>query len=120
MFEFPKSQRLLRRLDFKETLDNGVKVVNPYLVVLATPSKGGKSVRLGIIVSKKVGNAVVRNKVKRRLREGFRTLPKSNFPDLDVVVIARHRASNAATEDLIKSLRSGLHRIRDKVQAEGA
>jgi ribonuclease P protein component len=68
---------------------------------------------LGLIVSKKVGNAVVRNKVKRQLREAFRL----QRPDLaltthgDLVVIARPDAARATLAELERSLAACLRRL---------
>ena len=62
-------------------------------VLLATPGEAAESRRLGISVSRKVGNAVVRNRIKRGVRDRFRRqrglLPES----VDLVVIARPKAN---------------------------
>lgn len=71
-------------------MDNGHKTVTNTLVMIAVPSQGPAS-RIGFIVSKKVGGAVTRNRVRRRLRELFRQLPARPV-GMDIVVIARHSA----------------------------
>lgn len=102
MFEFSKQQRLLRRLEYTNTMDNGVKVVTHHLVMIGRRNRGNVS-RVGFIVSKKLGGAVTRNRIRRRLRELYRTL--SNKPkDLDIVIIARHGAINADFEALGQTL----------------
>lgn len=53
--------------------------------------------RLGVTVSRKVGNAVVRNRVKRRIREWFRREGAQQAPGLDLVVIARPPAARLAS-----------------------
>lgn len=116
MYEFPKSNRILRRLEYKDLLRDGVKVVDPNLVLLGSKSSSGTS-RMGLIVSKKVGIAVVRNRVKRKLRERFRVL-KNDIERLDFIVIARHRAKGASTKELINSLDRCLYRLGKKVCAE--
>src|SRR4029450_2669524 len=68
---FPREVRLLRRRDFLEVQERGKKVTAGPLVGLGAASAGGKS-RLGLTVSSKVGTAVIRNAVRRRLRELFR------------------------------------------------
>jgi ribonuclease P protein component len=71
-------------------MDSGQKVVTQALVMIAVPSHGPTS-RVGFIVSKKVGGSVIRNRVRRRLRELFRQLPARPV-GMDIVVIARHNA----------------------------
>jgi ribonuclease P protein component len=54
--------------DFRRTTRSGVRVGRPTLVVHAGPNPDSRGVRVGFVVSKQVGNAVTRNRVKRRLR----------------------------------------------------
>ncbi|MBI2560128.1 MAG: ribonuclease P protein component, partial [Planctomycetes bacterium] len=68
---FPKSERLLKRKEFQSVFDEGRTFRNNELLVYALPNGMNKS-RLGLVVGKKVGNAVRRNRVKRILREAFR------------------------------------------------
>ncbi len=76
-------------------------------------------VRVGIVVSRKVGNAVVRNRVRRRLREALRETLKDGVaekatnrsrPSFDLLIIARPSAAEADYHELGRSLRSGLAR----------
>jgi len=62
-------------------------------------------VRVGIVVSKKVGNAVVRNRVRRRLRELLR---KTHLPSCDLMVIARPQAAAASYRELARDLAQAL------------
>ncbi|MFK7766578.1 MAG: ribonuclease P protein component [Mariniblastus sp.] len=68
---FPKFARLLRQADFDSVYQGSVFAADDVLVILARRNKLGVT-RLGLSVSKKVGNAVVRNLWKRRIREAFR------------------------------------------------
>ena len=69
-------------------------MVSPFFVVLVNssvePQEDGP--RLGVTVSRKVGNAVERNRVKRRIREWFRRTRASLAPDVELVVIARRQS----------------------------
>lgn len=77
-----------RRADFL-TANKGLRVAKPGFVLLAQPN-GGLGVRFGITVTKKIGNAVVRNRMKRRFRELLRAaLPDSGLADHDYVLIGR-------------------------------
>lgn len=79
---------LARRADFLAA-NRGLRVARPGFVLLANPNRGqGK--RYGITVTKKVGNAVVRNRMKRRFRALLReVLPDAGLPDHDHVLIGR-------------------------------
>lgn len=67
---------------------------NSYLVLYARPNKTGTN-RVGITVSKKLGKAVVRNRVRRRLREIYRLHEQQFTPGWDIVVVARSRCVGA-------------------------
>ncbi|RYZ53700.1 MAG: ribonuclease P protein component [Proteobacteria bacterium] len=116
LFSFPKQQRLLRRPEFTRTMDNGTKIVTPYLVMIGRRSSGPTS-RIGFIVSKKVGGAVTRNRVKRRLRELFRTLPDRPL-GMDLVVIARGQAVGADYEALGQSFAMALGKVNQRLERE--
>jgi ribonuclease P protein component len=87
---FRKSQRLLRRADFDRVSQQGKRRHSRHFVVLYLENELGHP-RLGVIASRKVGNAVARNRVKRRIREWFRGHALELAP-LDLVVIARREA----------------------------
>jgi ribonuclease P protein component len=106
---FPKSQRVLCRSDYLRIQSTGVRLRNKHMVGLYV-RRSDDNHRLGLVVSRKVGGAVVRNRVKRLFRETYRRLetPPSGF---DVVVIARSSAAHARPERLVahfKSLISGM------------
>ena len=69
-------------------------VANSYLVLYARKNRTGRN-RVGITVSKKLGKAVVRNRVRRRLREIYRCNEERFQPGWDIVVVARSRCVNA-------------------------
>ena len=114
MLEFSKQQRLLRRIDFTKTMDAGTKVVTPHLVMIGRRNDGSLS-KIGFIVSKKVGSAVIRNLVKRRFREIFRT--RLHRPQgLDIVVIARGLAAEADFDEVTRSFHSALDKLQRRLQ----
>jgi len=77
-----------KRADFLAA-NRGLRVARPGFVLLAYPN-GGLGKRFGVTVTKKIGNAVVRNRMKRRFRELLRAaLPEDGLPDHDHVLIGR-------------------------------
>jgi ribonuclease P protein component len=85
---YPKALRLTRRREFLLLQREGRRRHTETFVVLRRPA-GGPTSRLGITVSSRVGNAVARNRVKRLVREFFRTRRHELRAAIDVVVIAR-------------------------------
>lgn len=87
-YSFPKQERLLNRKDFVNLNRLGKKYHTKHFIIILKKNGSGIN-RLGITVSKKIGNAVKRNRVKRFLREFFR-LNKSRFPvSCDIVIISK-------------------------------
>lgn len=85
---FSKKDRLLRRADFVRVQSRGRKVYTKSLLMLVLENRIGRT-RLGIAVSKKIGNSVKRNRWKRMIREIFRR-NRSLFPTtVDIVVIPK-------------------------------
>lgn len=83
---------LTRRADFLAA-NRGLRVARPGFVLLVRPNEGaegGQGIRYGITVTRKIGNAVVRNRMKRRFRALLRdALPVAGLPDHDHVLIGR-------------------------------
>lgn len=125
MQAYPKSVRLRRSAEYRRAMDQGVKVVCPMVVLFGQPRADGASgsgVRFGIVASKKVGGAVTRNKIKRRLREAFRHVRKDldAIPALaavDLVVLARHTAANASTQEMTSGLLGCAKRLAKALAA---
>ncbi|OFW68014.1 MAG: ribonuclease P protein component [Actinobacteria bacterium RBG_13_63_9] len=89
--------RLRRRKDFDAVFQRGKALSNRLLVLRSAPNHLQHN-RYGFITSKRLGGAVVRNRVRRRLREGIRSLPAR--PGWDVVVSARNAAAQADFQQL--------------------
>lgn len=89
-----KENHLFRRLYSK-----GQSAVSPYLAVYVRRN-GRPGNRLGFTVSTKLGHAVVRNRVRRRLREIYRLHEDELIPGVDFVVVARVRAVHASYQQL--------------------
>jgi ribonuclease P protein component len=85
---FPKAARLRRRPDFLRVQRGGRRDNTAHFVLIAAPGTAAVG-RLGVTVSSRVGNAVVRNRIKRRLRELFRTRCPHQEGRNDVVIIAK-------------------------------
>jgi len=106
-FSFPKSVRLLARKEFLLLQSRGKRRHCPHFVLLFLPAKSGRS-RLGITVTRRFGNAVQRNKMKRLLREFFRTSKEQIAPGQDILIIPRAGAERLTlgqiTEELGKAL----------------
>jgi ribonuclease P protein component len=84
----PAIQVMRKRADFVAA-NRGLRVARPGFVLLAHPN-GGLGTRYGVTVTKKIGNAVVRNRMKRRFRELLRAaLPAAGLADHDHVLIGR-------------------------------
>ena len=91
MNSFPKAERLRKRAEFLALSRSGRKVHTRYFIILV--GKESRSVtRFGVTVSRKVGNAVERNRIKRLLREFYRQ-HKHLFVDSDYNIIARPDAT---------------------------
>jgi len=104
--------RLTRRAEFLRVLTQEQKAVRKTMVVYAAPREdNGQPTRIGLTVSRRVGKAVVRNRVKRRLREAFRLDYDLIAPGHDLVVNARMRAAHADAQTLRQELHRCLHAL---------
>ena len=110
---FPKSARLRKRPEFLNLSRTGKKVHSPNFIVISTNNERGES-RLGITVSSKVGNAVVRNRIKRRLREIFRRRRREWVSASDIVVIARKGAAALSSALIQKEIDYCLREQRSR------
>ena len=109
----PKRRRVAARRDYKTTYEDGAKRHGRLVVAFARPN-GREDGRLGVTVTRKVGGAVVRNLLKRRVREIYRR--RAARPGVDVVVNVKREA---ATADFA-ALREDLTRVLTSLEARNA
>ena len=85
---FPKEARLLTRREFLLLQQRGKKLHGPHFLVITSLGRTQRS-RLGITTSRRFGKAVVRNRMKRLLREFFRECQHTLLPAIDIVIIPK-------------------------------
>ncbi len=101
-----------RRPEYLAIQNRGRRVVGPNLLLFALPVAVPGGGRLGVTVSKKVGGAVLRNRVKRWIRDCYRRR-RPEFPSgLDLVVVARPPAAKADHSAVCNELASLARRLR--------
>ena len=121
---FPKTARLLRRVDFVETRDQGRNFAEGPLAASfrgreASPTRPAGSAsaavaRVGITVSSRVGGAVVRNRIKRRLREAFRIHRSELTGNWDIVINPRRPAVDAPYAEVEGALMKVISRLQSQ------
>ncbi len=104
----PRLERLKKRREFLRAAARGKRAARPGLVLQALPVADA-SLRLGFTVTKKIGNAVIRNRARRRLKEAARlTLPGMALSGWDLVLIGRDATAERPFPLLIEDLRAAL------------
>lgn len=105
-----KTYRLTRRNDFRRVYKRGKSWANYAMVLYVTPSKN-KTMRIGFSVSKKIGKAVVRNRVKRQMREAAFHLLPAFLPERDYVFIARQGIKEKSSAEIERQMASLLKKL---------
>jgi len=119
---FAAADRLHRSAEFIRLQRAGVRFQSPHFVVYAgilddEPARA----RLGVTVSRRVGIAVARNRVKRRVREIFRRVIRDNLPaGTSIVVIARAGAATLASPAIDNELTMAARNLSGRKAAKGA
>lgn len=91
--DYPKEARVRRKAEFSACYERGRRLHSPHFLLFLLPDAQGRS-RTGMAVSRKVGDAVTRNRVKRLLREFFRLHARA-LPSGDLVAVAKRHAGAA-------------------------
>jgi ribonuclease P protein component len=107
---FPRRQRIISSSDFRSIYQKGRRIDAGKFVLFCRPNELGYP-RLGLTVSRKVGGAVIRNRVKRLFREVFRRSSARIPCHFDFVVNARQECGTAAYAELIEDFLSAARRL---------
>ena len=109
------SESLKRNCDFQNVYRNGKSYANKYLVMYVMENNSERN-RLGISVSKKVGNSIVRHRLTRLIRESYRLQEERFRCGLDIIVIARIGAKGKDYKDIVGAMLhlAHLHKIIDE------
>jgi ribonuclease P protein component len=118
-----RKHRLTRSIDFKRVRRTGRSHAHPLAVLISLRNELAVT-RLGVSAAKSIGNAVQRNRTKRRLREILRSHLPEMAPGWDVIAIARQETAGADWEQLRGAMRellqkSGLLREPDRDERKG-
>ena len=103
-----KKYRIKKNEDFQYILNRGKSFANRQLVIYYIRKENQTHFRIGISVGKKLGNAVLRNKIKRYLRESLNLLKDQIRPDVQIIIIARNDAKNKSFWEIQRSLKHVL------------
>lgn len=106
--------RLSRSAEFERVYRQGRSTANRHLVLYAFPNQSTERPRLGLSVSRKVGGAVERNRVKRLLREAFARAQDGLSPGQDLVVVARPQAGELAEREGLAGVDASLGELITK------
>jgi len=117
--QFRKAGRLLKRSDFVRLSQKNRKVQNQHFVALYDQGTTGRT-RLGITVTKRVGNAVARNQLKRYVREYFRHHRQKIQSEIDINIIVKTTASGIPSKEAYRSLQNIFCKVGKEIDFQGS
>lgn len=112
MYDMNKRQRIKKNEEFQRVFKSGKSFANRQFVVYSYRKEEQQEFRIGLSVSKKIGNAVTRNRIKRYIRQAFLEMKDELRNDMDYVIIARHQAAKIDFHETKKSLQHVLRIAR--------
>ena len=114
----PRAARVRKRPEFLAIQARGRRITTAHFVfaLMMSPSHGG-SARLGITASRKIGNAVVRNRAKRLIREAFRATSELWPPGIDVVVLVRRSLEQTKLAAVVEEWLGAASSLRKAIRA---
>lgn len=107
-----RSHRLRKNEHFQAVFQRGTSAANKQFVLYSARQEGQAAFRAGISVSKKIGNAVIRNRVKRLIREAVARLEDVIPKGVDLVIIARPGVESMSLETIEQSLLHVMKRAK--------
>ena len=110
MILLKKKYRVKKNEEFQQIFKQGESFANKQLVIYYVPKKDQHHFRVGISVGKKLGNAVMRNQIKRYIRESLRQLESHIQPDVDIIIIARKPTTSMKVDEIKNTLKHVLKR----------
>lgn len=117
---FPRTGRLLRHSDFERVYKQGRRHFSHHMTVFYLRRNEGENLRIGFTVSRALGGAVDRNRMKRRLREAARaTWPANDLP-VDVVVNPKKSVLTAEFGEILNEMAAAFEVVKKKISAGAA
>jgi len=108
-YSFPKEERIIKKRQFEEIFKNAKKYISPYFIIYYL-SKEQK--RAGFIVKKTIGNAVLRNRIKRVLREVYRLNKKGIEKNIEIIIVAKREIIGKEYKEVEKAFQKWIEYVK--------